>query len=205
MVVFWGMQQDFETSLNELLDQIKVKFDQYADFVQYVNDALISIQNSKPEINSSQPRAVTSAPKKSEPLVASGEQKKILIVDDAEINRVLMGHFFKSMPVNLEFAVSGEQALEKIKVHTFDLILMDLQMKGMSGMDTIKAIRSTQPQNLKTTQIVAISNQSPTEEERTETMNAGANEYLTKSMSRDEIRERVFEFVFGANALSRGA
>lgn len=94
------------------------------------------------------------------------------------------------MPVALEFAGSGEQAIEKIAGQTFDLILMDLQMKGMSGIEAIQAIRAAQPQNLKQTQIVAISNQSPTDEERTAAMNAGANEYLTKSMSRDAIKER---------------
>ncbi len=134
--------------------------------------------------------------------MASTEKKKILIVDDAEINRILMGHFFKNMPVTLEFAGSGEQALEKIAAHTFDLVIMDLQMKGMTGVEAIKAIRTAQPQNVKKTQIVAISNQTPTDEERKEAIGAGATEYLSKSMSRDAIKERVFEFLFGANQIS---
>lgn len=199
MVLFGGMDQDFDKTLNEFLDQVKIKFDQYSDFVQYVSDALVSLQNTPPESVPSPKKAVSA---KQQTVVATGEKKKILIVDDAEINRVLMGHFFKNMPVTLEYAVSGEQALEKITGINFDLILMDLQMKGMSGLDAIKAIRAAQPQNLKTTQIVAISNQSPTDQERADVMNAGANEYLTKSMSRDAIRERVFEFVFGSNQIS---
>ncbi len=224
MLLFGGMQQDFETTLNEFLAKVKAHVDHqnatlaeyerffsraqelfpaYSGFVQHVNDALNSIHESVGEGESSKiptQKKPHSAPKFES--LGKLEKKKILIVDDAEINRVLMGHFFKHVPTLLEFASSGEQALTKISQHTFDLILMDLQMKGMSGVDAIKAIRGAQSENAKHTQIVAITNLEPTEEERIETMNAGANEYLSKSMPREAIKERVFEFLFGANQIS---
>lgn len=229
MILFGGMQ-NFEASFQEFLTQVKTRFDAqnatlaeyenffqkaqeliptYEAFIHQMSDGLTSIQetlqNQTPAPSAKKSVAAPKLDVDLSKIQTPVERKKILVVDDAEINRVLMGHFFKNMPVDLEFAVSGEQALEKINQNIFDLIMMDLQMKGISGMETIKSIRASQPENLKRTQIVAISNQSPTEEERTETLNAGANEYLTKSMSRDAIKERVFEFLFGTSALSRGA
>ena len=207
MVLLGGMQQESDKILNEFLDQLKGHFDQqnatlaeyeqffvqiqkafpiYADFVEQVNQSLSAIQNKKHEAR----------------VVRSTESKKIIIVDDSEINRILLGHFFKNMPVVLEFASSGDQAIEKTNQNSFDLILMDLQMKGMSGMDAIKAIREAQPENAKKTLILAISNQEPSEDERIQVMSLGANDYLTKSMSRELMKERVFEVLFGQGQIS---
>ena len=181
------MQQDFDTTLNEFLAKVKTHLGQQADFVQHVNDALTAILES-PNQNTPVPR---------EPRV-SAKVKKVLIVDDAELNRILMGHVFKNMSVVLQFASSGDQAIQKIAEQSFDIILMDLQMEGMSGVDAIKAIRNAQPENRIKTIIIAITDQDPTDEERINSMSAGANEYLSKKMSRDEIKERVFELVHQA-------
>lgn len=159
-------------------------------FVQYMHDGLESALANQPIKGAEAPA------KKSKQVIEIaayvGEKKKILIVDDAEINRLLMGHFFKNAPVTLEFANCGEQALEKIKGHSFDAILMDLQMKNMGGVETIRAIRNAQPENVKKTQILAITNQEPSDVEKSEAMSAGSNEYFSKSLPREELKQRVF-------------
>lgn len=206
MILFWGMQQD-DTQMNEFIAQVKSHVESHQQFVHQVSEALTHLIEAMAVKDAQQTRS-TPAPKKTpavskfEDSISNSVQKRILVVDDAEINRVLMGHFFRSLPVILEFANSGEQAMEKIVDDTFDLILMDLQMKGMSGLDSIKAIRSAQPENLKRTQIIAISNVNPTDEERDQTISAGANEYLSKSMSREAIKEKVLECLFGASQIS---
>ena len=205
------MQQDFESTMNEFLAKVRTHFESrdatvaeyeqffkqarqafsmHADFVEQVHDVLTSLQGMIPEA------------KKVKSLVKFENQiiKNILIVDDAEINRVLMSHLFKTLPVKLEFANSGTQALEKISKQNFDLILMDLQMKEMSGIDAIKAIRNSYSE-LKI-QIVAISNLEPSEDERKLAINAGATEYLSKSMTREVVREKVAEILFGTQTIS---
>jgi len=128
------------------------------------------------------------------------DPKRILIVDDAEINRILMGHFFKRLPVTLEFAGSGEQALEKVVTHQFDLVLMDLQMKGMSGIEAIKMIRQAQPENTLKTKIIAITPADPTDEEQGVVLSAGANGYFSKAMPREALREKVLDFLISASS-----
>jgi CheY-like chemotaxis protein len=219
------MQQEFETIMNEFMAKVKTHFEDqnstlaeyeqffsraqelfpaYSGFVQHVVDSLSVIQenmNQEEEIHTRTAPApkVQSVSKKIE--IKSGETKKVLIVDDAEINRILMGHFFKNVPVTLEFASSGEPAIAKSYQNSFDLVLMDLQMKGMSGLDTIKAIREIFPDKKKTI-IIAITNEAPTDEECQQSLSAGANEYLSKSMPREAIKEKVFEYLFSALNLS---
>jgi CheY-like chemotaxis protein len=56
---------------------------------------------------------------------ASLPERHVLLVDAAEINRVLMSHYFKGLPVKLAFATSVESALKKCESVKFDLILLD--------------------------------------------------------------------------------
>ena len=72
----------------------------------------------------------------------------MLLVDDAEINRVLMSHYFKGLPVKLEFAVSVDAALEKCKARRFDLIVIDDELVDLEN----PVLRSS------TNQIVGLSN-----------------------------------------------
>lgn len=205
------MQRDFETTLNEFLKKSKAYFDDlntslqeyeqffhqvqqifpvYSDFVSHVTQAL----------ETSPSRPVLKA-EKIHPKVMGGT-KKVLIVDDAEINRILLGHFFKNTSVNLEFSSSGEQALEKVSKISFDLIIMDLQMRGMGGIEAIQKIRAFQPENRTQTRIIAISNLESSESERDEVMKAGADYYLTKTLSREAMRERFYEILFGSDLIS---
>ena len=117
-------------------------FPAYAGFVQHVNETLVAIDERMKEqetiIASFQARAAQapqsqianrSESKKTahkSPTIETQEKKKILIVDDAEINRILMSHLFKSHPFTLTFANSGEMALVKFSQDKFDLILIPI-------------------------------------------------------------------------------
>ena len=65
----------------------------------------------------------------------------ILIVDDNKINRIVTKKILDTKNVVTTQAENGEQALEKVKGGNFDLILMDINMPGMNGFETTKAIR----------------------------------------------------------------
>lgn len=75
------------------------------------------------------------------PLATNSICKSLLVVDDDESNRLLVGIFLSNMNVEVDFAISGEEALEKISLKFYDVILMDIQMPGMDGVETLAEIR----------------------------------------------------------------
>ena len=68
---------------------------------------------------------------------------KILVVEDNEINATILKSFLKRWEVQVKEAGNGVHALEILKYHRFDLILMDLEMPEMDGYTAIKIIRQS--------------------------------------------------------------
>ena len=66
---------------------------------------------------------------------------KILIVDDNVVNLMLLDRLLRNEGAEIFKAVNGEESVELCKEHDFALILLDVQMPGMDGYDTAKAIR----------------------------------------------------------------
>ena len=67
---------------------------------------------------------------------------RYLIVDDNATNRTIMGMLLKDESRQLHFAENGQEAVEMAQAIPFDVILMDMQMPVMSGLDAIRAIRA---------------------------------------------------------------
>ncbi|MBR3825934.1 MAG: response regulator [Lachnospiraceae bacterium] len=66
----------------------------------------------------------------------------VLIVDDDAMNHKIISHIMQEEPeYKLFFTGSGIDALERMKVHSYDLILLDVQMADMDGLETLKRIR----------------------------------------------------------------
>jgi len=69
--------------------------------------------------------------------------KKILVIDDDPLVIRSIDKYLKSHGYNIETAQSGKEALEKIKNSDFDLIISDIRMPGMDGIETLKEIRES--------------------------------------------------------------
>jgi len=68
--------------------------------------------------------------------------RKILIVDDEEKNHQSILEIMQNEPMyEMVSALSGKQALELIKIHDFDLIILDIKMSEMNGLETLQKIR----------------------------------------------------------------
>jgi len=65
----------------------------------------------------------------------------VLVVDDNEINRLLAGKVISKWGLSLDFAENGQIAFEKVREKKYDLILMDLHMPVMDGMESSRSIR----------------------------------------------------------------
>jgi two-component system, sensor histidine kinase len=67
---------------------------------------------------------------------------KILIVDDSQDNQFLIKAMLKKWGGDVDLASNGQECLEKVKTHNYDIVLMDLQMPVMSGVDATSALRN---------------------------------------------------------------
>lgn len=113
------------------------------------------------------------------------EALRILVVDDEKANQVYSRELLKSMKLNPVIAENGEDALEKCHAESFDLILMDVSMPFMDGMQTTRAIRLLD--GYAETAIVGLTahNQKSIHQQCLE---AGMNGSMLKPLTRDKIR-----------------
>lgn len=86
------------------------------------------------------------------------EEIQVLIVDDSSVNRLVAKNMLSQFPLKLAEASSGEQAVEYIKKNHVDLIIIDLLMPGLNGIETTRLIRN-QIVNGKQIKVIATSGQ----------------------------------------------
>ena len=109
----------------------------------------------------------------------------ILIVDDEPQIRRVMRTTLSSQGYSVIEAKSGEEALEKLRSERADLILLDVNMPGISGLDTCRAIRRTAD-----TPIIMLTVRN-TEKDKVQALDAGADDYVVKPFSIEELLARI--------------
>jgi len=112
--------------------------------------------------------------------------KPILIVDDEKNIRMTLSQSLESLGVEMDAAGSGEEALAKLRGRDFGLILLDIRMPGMDGMEVLRQVREVRP-DIRIIMITAYG----TIESAVEAMKLGAADFLQKPFDPDEIRELV--------------
>ena len=104
---------------------------------------------------------------------------KILVVDDDEMTRHFLSHILAQQGFLLESAADGEQALAFLKEKTFDIILLDIEMPGLNGLETLKQIRKTYLKKDLPVLMVTANDQST---EIIQAFDLGANDYVVKPL-----------------------
>jgi len=115
---------------------------------------------------------------------------KVLIADDSSFMRTVIKNYLKNFQgLTIVEAVDGQDALEVYKTEKPDLILLDVIMPKLNGLDVLKKIRETD----KSTKVVIITSvgQSSVVEEA---MSLGAERYITKPFRYEDLVEIINEF-----------
>jgi two-component system KDP operon response regulator KdpE len=110
---------------------------------------------------------------------------RILVVDDEPQIRRVMRTTLVARGYMVSTARNGEEALEKVREERFDLVLLDINMPGIGGMEACRIIRSRSDIPIV---ILSIRN---AEKEKVEALDAGADDYVTKPFSMPELLARV--------------
>jgi CheY-like chemotaxis protein len=128
------------------------------------------------------PAGVTSPPSK--PL-------HILVADDSADNRMLITAFLKNTPYCIDEVENGALAVEHFIAHSYDLVLMDIQMPVMDGHAATRAIRDWERDNhRRPTPIVALS-AAALSESFVSSRDAGCDEHVTKPIRKAALLEVI--------------
>ena len=124
-----------------------------------------------------------------------GEEQKrsILLVEDNGINREIEEELLKNLGYRVETACDGVSAYEMLKTAEPDryaLVLMDIQMPGMDGYETARAIRRLEREAVSGIPIIALSSDAM-EEDRRKSLKAGMNAHVSKPFDIDALKELI--------------
>ena len=116
-----------------------------------------------------------------------GEKLSVLVTDDCRLNRHVMKAMLDDMGgVESEFASSGPMALEKLRSGTYDLMVLDIQMPGMSGFDVIELYKARNSEE-KVIPIIVVTGDATVEVyEKCDRL--GVSRFLLKPVDQDKLR-----------------
>ncbi len=127
--------------------------------------------------------------------------KKVLIADDHSILREGLKNLMESIPSIsvIDEAVDGREALKMIRGSNYDLLILDISMPGISGIDVLQSLKDsgTQCRSL-------ILSLHPEDVYASRAIKLGSVGYISKSASFDEIREAINRVIHGGRYVSAG-
>src|SRR5687767_14272464 len=115
-------------------------------------------------------------------------QHTLLVVDDSEMNRDMLRRRLERKGYRVITAENGEQALELVAREPIDLVLLDVMMPGLNGLDVLRILRKT-PAGKDLPVIMATAKSESTD--IVEALDAGANDYVVKPLDVPVVIARV--------------
>jgi signal transduction histidine kinase/CheY-like chemotaxis protein/HPt (histidine-containing phosphotransfer) domain-containing protein len=123
--------------------------------------------------------------------------KKILIVDDEEFNRLLLKTILSKFDITITEAKNGNEAVDLIKNNKYDLVLMDIRMPEKNGIDACVEIRKFEKE------LIILASTAVVNKEKTERcIRAGFNGFLFKPFTEKSLLENLVNFFNGNNTQS---
>jgi len=114
------------------------------------------------------------------------EREKVLVVDDEEAVRDLLQRILNKAGYNVVTAADGQEALYKVSLGEAEVVLLDIHMPGMSGMEVLGKLTADSPDYcvIMVTAVIDL-------DTAVETLKMGAYDYITKPFDQDEVKQKV--------------
>jgi len=120
---------------------------------------------------------------------------EILLAEDNEMNQILAKRVIASFGFKLDVAENGAKALERFKEKDYDIILMDIMMPEMDGLEATRRIREEFPEGKKDIPILAMTAFMFSEEEDYKYLESGMNDYILKPFHPDKLYYKIASLV----------
>ncbi len=157
-------------------DKEIIHIDNFEEFPSSIYNAILSLN-------------LISSPQKSGDKIKL-EEAKILVAEDYEINRILIEEMLEEYGLKPEFAYNGLDALNKASSKEYDLILMDINMPKLNGLDATMKLRDRGI----TTPIVALT-ANALEGDRERFLASGMDDYLSKPLAYEELDRVLMKYL----------
>jgi signal transduction histidine kinase/ActR/RegA family two-component response regulator len=110
---------------------------------------------------------------------------RMMVVDDNAVNRKLLSMTLERLGIRAALATNGAEALDNLSRSSYDVILMDVQMPVMDGLETTRRIRRNYPPNSQPRIVAMTAGAFP--EDRAHCLEAGMDDYLSKPVNIEEL------------------
>lgn len=114
--------------------------------------------------------------------------RRVLVVEDNEINQIITVSLLEEVGIVSLCADTGQMALDMLESQSFDLVLMDIQMPGMDGLEATRRLRSLGEKHppLRSLPVVAMTAHAMSED-HAKSLEAGMNDHLTKPIDPERL------------------
>jgi PAS domain S-box-containing protein len=119
---------------------------------------------------------------------------RVLVAEDNEINRIIAMEMLSAVGIQAEVAVTGREAVERVRQCAFDLVLMDIQMPDIDGLAATQIIRRMGGRGTDTLPILAMTAHAVIGDKE-KSLKAGMNEHLTKPIEAEELYQALHRWL----------
>jgi len=116
--------------------------------------------------------------------------KKILVIDDEDDFQHIVGQVLRDKNYSVTYAGDGVEGLEKIETEIPNLILLDINLPRMSGIEVLKRIRGHESIIVKNLPVVMLTVRKK-DEDQIKGLDNGADDYITKPFKPEELLSRI--------------
>ncbi|WP_407399716.1 response regulator [Treponema sp.] len=183
-----NMDSYSESQINALLDLVNALDENTSHILSLLNENLEREYEDKPDL--AVPKTELSGEKLQYQELAG---KKILVVDDIELNRVLVGLMLKNINIEVVDATNGHDAIKILtesQPNEYDLVLMDIMMPVMDGYTATARIRESKRKDLATLPVIAVT-ANAFEYYKKQAEDYGMNGYVTKPLAKENLYEEI--------------
>ena len=120
------------------------------------------------------------------------DNMKVLLVDDEKELVATLEERLELRNIHAEFTLCGNKAVKLIEQKDYDVVVLDIHMPGMSGIDIMKTIKSIKPE----VQVILLTGRG-SEKDRQKGMELGAFDYVVKPVNIDILIEKMKKAVEG--------